>query len=252
MKCESCGAAIHSAADFCRVCGTDAPPRAESSTPRLRGIDSLRALVPAMPSRAPRQARSARRSGSVAPEAALHLPASALSALRVPAVSRRALMVAGAVAAVIAIALVLVNIDTGAPPDVTGRELAAARQTIAERDAKLASLEGTLATNTQAQSALQTSAQQTQQANDTLRQERDAAQQQVKALEVKVTQTEASLKEQLTLTTLQQNNLSTLSSCLNGTAVALAFGRTERWNSADLALNAVAGACKAAEPLLRR
>ena len=44
MKCSSCGAAVHPSADFCRVCGADAPKPSAETAPRLRGMDALRAI----------------------------------------------------------------------------------------------------------------------------------------------------------------------------------------------------------------
>lgn len=133
-------------------------------------------------------------------------------------------------------------------PDGTAAELAAVRATLGERDAKIATLEGTIATNVQTQSALQTA----QQESAKSREERDADKQQIGSLEAKVTQIEAALKEAQATSTQRQQEIRTLSNCLNGTAVALAFGKTGRWSSAELAITAVESACKASEPLLQR
>lgn len=228
MKCASCGAAVHPAADFCGVCGGDAPRPKASSAPRLSGIEF--------------------------PDVAAGLAGLRTSApaVSMPGVSRRMLAIAGAGVAGIVIALLLVNAALGADDGSAARQLAAAKTAIEQRDAKIAALEGTVATNTQMQSALQSSAQGTKKENDVLKGERDSAKQEVTALEAKLKQTETSLKDAQTTVTKQTADLKTLAGCLNGTSVALAFGRSGRWPSADLALGAVAAACKASEPLLQR
>lgn len=276
MKCTSCGAAVHPAADFCGVCGGDAPRPEASSAPRLSGMGGiglpgvaagLAALrnvripgassvrLPSFPARAARNSSTARPGGSERRAAsggsAAVVRASAPS-IAMPSVSQRALVIAGAAVAGIVIALLLVNAALGADDGSTARQLAAAKTAIEQRDAKIAALEGTVATNTQMQSALQSSSQSTKKENDILKTERDSSKQEVTALEAKLKQTEASLKDSQAAVTKQTADLKTLSSCLNGTSVALAFGRSGRWPSADLALGAVAAACKTSESLLQR
>ena len=78
-----------------------------------------------------------------------------------PSVSQRALVIVGASVAGIVLALLLVNAALGADDGGTARQLAAAKTAIEQRDAKIAALEGTVATNTQMQGALQSSSQST-------------------------------------------------------------------------------------------
>ena len=281
MKCASCGAAVHPAADFCGVCGGDAPRAEASSAPRLSGmgLTGIGASVAArfaalrnvripgassvrLPSLSARPARGSgdagrsrgterRDTSGTSGGSAAAMRASA-PAIAMPRVSQRALGITGSAVAGIVIALLLANAALGADDGSTARELAAAKTAIEQRDAKIAALEGTVATNTQMQSALQSSAQSTTRQNDILKTERDSATQEVTALEAKLQQTETSLKGTQATITKQTADLRTLSSCLNGTSVALAFGRSGRWSSADLALGAVAAACKASESLLQR
>jgi hypothetical protein len=261
MNCASCGAAVHPAADFCRVCGADAPVSTKEAAPRLRGMDALRAIrIPgALSIHLPNIAvRLPRGGGSVsAPSSrtsALHLGAPTLpAAIVLPRISSRGAMIAGAALVGIVFALLAIRVTLGAgDSDATARELDAARVAITQRDAKIASLEGTVATGSQAQSALQSTAQSAQSDNAALKNERDQAKQRVALLETKLMQTEGSLTDLQKVSAKQAQDIKTLTTCLNGTAVGLAFGRTNRWTSADFALAAVVDACKASESLLQR
>ncbi|MDA0301619.1 MAG: hypothetical protein O2822_03755, partial [Chloroflexi bacterium] len=240
---------------------------------RIPGVSPLR--LPSLRVRLPRDAgnaiggaigdaagRAGRRVASAAPAATLpstvrstlHLGApSPIRAAVLPRVSPRVGMIAFAAFAGIAIALLLIQVSSGASDSAAAaRELAAARDAIVQREAKIASLEGAITTRTQEQSALQSSAESAQGQVAALTDERDAAKQRVGLLEAELMQTKGDLKDEQARTAKQQAELKTLSTCLNGTAVGLAFGRTNRWSSADVALAAVADSCKAAESLLQR
>ncbi len=248
MKCVNCGAAVHPAADFCRICGADAPPRATSSRIALppgaarvsqqfaAAIDRVRDRASSMSRPSPRLALSG-----------------GPGALAVPRISRRStVLAAGAVAGLI---VMLLLVRTALASAENGGALDAARNALSGQNARIATLEAKVAADAQAhqqqQGALQAQLQTAQQQGATLKGERDSSKQQVTALDAKIKDLEETLKTQQTLTTKQQADLKTLSTCLNGTSVALAFGKTNRWSSADVALNSVKDACKAAEPLLR-
>lgn len=258
MKCSSCGAAVHPAADFCGVCGADVPKISKETAPRLRGMEALRAIripgassvrLPSFGGRAP-QVEAGGHTEATPSTSALHLDRPAMPLL--PRISSRAAIVAGAALAGLLVALLLIRVTLGASDDdATARELDAARGAITQRDAKIASLEGTVATGSQAQSALQSSAKSVQDANAALTKERDDARRRVSQLETKLMETEGRLTDAQTVAAKAAHDAKTLASCLNGTAVGLAFGRTNRWSSADFALAAVADACKASESLLR-
>ena len=85
-----------------------------------------------------------------------------------------------------------------------------------------------------------------------LKAERDDAKQRVSALETKLMETQGQLTDLQKTSAKQATDIRSLANCLNGTAVGLAFGRTNRWSSADFALAAVSDACKASESLLQR
>ena len=248
---------VHPAADFCRVCGADVPKISKDTAPRLRGMDALRAIripgassvrLPSFGSRAP-QVEAGSRSQATPSASALHLGAPSVPAL--PRISSRAAIIAGAAVAGLVVAFLLIRVTLGASDDdATARELDAARVAITQRDAKIASLEGAVATGSQAQSALQSSAKSEQDANAALTKERDDAKQRVSQLETKLMETEGRLTDAQAATVKASHDAKTLASCLNGTAVAVAFGRTNRWSSVDFALAAVADACKASEALL--
>lgn len=176
MKCASCGAAVHPAADFCGVCGGDAPRPEASSTLRLSGMGlpgaaaglaALRNLrFPSFASRPAQGSRDAAgRSSGTGRRVASGVSAAAVRAsapaIAMPSVSQRALVIVGASVAGIVLALLLVNAALGADDGGTARQLAAAKTAIEQRDAKIAALEGTVATNTQMQGALQSSSQST-------------------------------------------------------------------------------------------
>lgn len=232
MNCANCGALLHPTADFCRACGLDVPRAPHTSTPRFQGLGGLRAMrLPAAP--------------------ALHAPRVAMPAMpALPRLPRRVLAIGGVVAVAVVAVVLIASVAVAGAQD--GGALAAARSALSGRDTKIASLEATIASNTQAQQSLQTSVQSAQQEKAVLTSQRDASQKQVTTLETKVKDAETTLQTQQALTTKQQQQLKTLSTCLNGTAVALAFGRSGRWASADLALSAVADACKASEALLKQ
>lgn len=284
MKCTNCGAAVHPAEDSCRFCGADAPGPTPDAAPRLRGLDAIRAIripgvaavrLPSMPVRLPRDAagtvggaiggigdaagRAGRRVASAAPSSATlrtamrpGTPAGAGDSA-LPRFSPRVGMIAFAAFAGIAIALLLIQVSSGASDSAAAaRELAAAHDAIAQRDARIANLEGTIAARAQEQSVLQNSAESAQGRVAALTDERDTAKQRVALLETELMETKGDLKDAQAVTAKQQAELKTLSTCLNGTAVGLAFGRTNRWSSADFALAAVADSCKAAESLLQR
>jgi septal ring factor EnvC (AmiA/AmiB activator) len=106
----------------------------------------------------------------------------------------------------------------------------------------------------QARAALQTSAQQAQQnassvtsQRDDLQKKLDDASKQLTEVQTKLTTAEASVTEQTKLTGLQKQQIKALSDCLSGTQVAIEFGRSGRWNSADLALQTIAASCTAAK-----
>lgn len=166
--------------------------------------------------------------------------------------TRTALIVSAAVVGLL-LALVLVRVAFGASEAARAeRELTAARDAIAQRDAKIASLEGAVATGSQAQSELQNAAKSAQEQGAATARERDDAKQRVSQLESKLMETQGKLTDLEQKSAQQAQELKSLASCLNGTAVGLAFGRTNRWSSADFALAAVADACKASESLLQR
>jgi hypothetical protein len=289
MKCTNCGAAVHPAENSCRFCGADAPAPSQDAAPRLRGLDAIRAVripgvsairLPNMRVRLPRDAggatgsaagsaagdavgAAARRAGRTVTAAAssastlrstVHLGApSATGAAALPRFSPRVGMIAFAAFAGVAIALLLIQVSSGASDSAAAaRELAAAHDAITQRDAKIAGLEAAIATRTQEQSALQSSAESAQGQAVALTEERDTAKQRVSLLETELMQAKGDLKDAQAAAAKQQAELKTLSTCLNGTAVGLAFGRTNRWSSADFALAAVADSCKAAESLLQR
>lgn len=122
---------------------------------------------------------------------------------------------------------------------------------IAERDQRITTLEARAAEDARTLADAQAATQAAQRERDGLRDARDSTQQQVTMLEAKIAQVEAKLAEQQAQITRQQQDLKTLSTCLNGTAVALAFGRSGRWSAADTALAAVSSACSQAGPLMR-
>ena len=251
MKCASCGAAVHPSADFCRVCGADAPKPSAETAPRLRGMDALRAIrIPGASSiRLPHL--PARRTGAAA--SALPMTRSSMPSVTMPRLPARGTMVAAAAVAGIVLAFVLVQVSLGAGDgDATARELTEARAALQQRDAKIASLEGTVATGSQAQSALQGTAKAAQDENAALKAERDDAKLRVSALETKLMETQGQLTDLQKTSAKQATDIRSLANCLNGTAVGLAFGRTNRWSSADFALAAVSDACKASESLLQR
>lgn len=232
MNCANCSALLHPTAEFCRVCGVDVPRTPDASTPRFQGLGGLRAM----------------RLPDVAGPRIPHVALPALTAM--PRVSRRVLIAGGVVVACVVAAVLLASAARAGAQN--GGALAAAQSALSGRDTKIASLDATIASNAQAQQSLQTSLQSAQQEKAVLTSQRDASQKQVTSLEAKVKDTDATLATQQALTTKQQQQLKTLSTCLNGTAVALAFGRSGRWPSADLALSAVADACKASEALLKQ
>jgi len=243
---------VHPAADFCRLCGADIVPATRSAA-RSAWLDALREAPARLRAWRPRMVAPAL--PSLSSLASLSRPwVSSLRgvtrSLAAPRVRQRA-AVAGVAILVVALAAMLGRASASGDGSAGGA-LAAAQRAVTERDAKIASLEGTIATGAKAQSALQTSVQSAQQESVTMRDARDSAAQQVTALEAKVRETEASLKDAQALTSKQRQDLRILSTCLNGTAVALAFGRTGRWPSADVALAAVADACAASTPLLQR
>ena len=221
MTCTSCGAALHPSGEFCRVCGADVSRIATSTSPRISGVARLRSF------RLPAIGAWFRGGANV------RMPSIAM-----PRVGRATILAGVAVLVVLAALLLRFGI---ADADET-----------AMRDARIANLEAALVANERAQTAMHASLNTAQQDNATLTGARDASQKQVTALEARVRAIEASLKDAQTLTTKQKQDLKTLSSCLNGTTVGLAFGRTGRWSAADLALASVVDACKAAEPLLRQ
>ena len=250
MKCPSCGAAVHPAADFCRLCGADAPKPTRETAPRLRGIHALRTFRIPGASSVHLPGLPARRAGAAA-SALTRTPS--LPSVTLPRLSSRAGVIAGAALTGVMVALLLIGRTMGASDsDVTARELAAARDAITQRDARIASLEGAVATGTQAQSALQSTAKSAQDESVALKNERDEAKLRVGQLETKLMQTEGNLSDLQKVSTKQLADIRALSTCLNGTAVGLAFGRTNRWSSADFALAAVQDACKASESLLQR
>lgn len=170
-----------------------------------------------------------------------------------PRISSRTALAASAAVVGLLLALVLVRVAFGASDAARAeRELTAARDAITQRDAKIASLEGVVATGNQAQGELQNVAKTAQEQGAATARERDEAQQRVSQLESRLMETQGKLTDLEKKSAQQTQELKSLASCLNGTAVALAFGRTNRWSSADVALAAVADACKASEALLQR
>jgi len=85
---------------------------------------------------------------------------------------------------------------------------------------------------------------------DELARRLDAATKDAAAVQAKLTQVSATAEQQTALVGQQRQQLRVLTECLSGTLVAVEFGRSGRWSSADRALDAVKDSCTAARALL--
>ncbi|RLT27512.1 MAG: zinc ribbon domain-containing protein [Chloroflexi bacterium] len=258
MRCPNCGSPVHPAWTSCRGCGASlealkAPAiawamptpkplfegarrafeRAKSPTPQ---VDASKVHVPEMAIPAGAASAASRMTASTA---RLGWSAPQLRAWLVP------VLLVAAVGA-FALALVLAGAVGAARLDAT-RAHAAANESAQQ----LADVKAAMTSADQARVALQTSAQQAQQSatsqRDDLQKKLDDASKQITDVQAKLTTAESTANEQTKLAGLQKQQIKVLSDCLSGTQVAIEFGRSGRWNSADLALSTIAASCTAAK-----
>ncbi|MGE3856692.1 MAG: hypothetical protein AB7G21_07030, partial [Dehalococcoidia bacterium] len=143
----------------------------------------------------------------------LHAGAPALPAVALPRVSSRIAVIGSAAVAGLLLALLIVRVTFGASEAAqTARELAAARDAIAQRDAQIATLQGTITTTAQAQSELQSAAKSAQDTNASLAAERDEAKQRVSQLETKLMETQGKVTDLEATTARQTQELKSLAS----------------------------------------
>ncbi len=167
---------------------------------------------------------------------------------------RAVLLPAALVAAVGAFALALV---LATMLGVARSDASRARAGEAAANAKLAELQSAVSGADQARATLQTAAQQAQASassvageRDSLRKQLDDSAKELTELQAKLTSVQATADQQTVLATQQKQQVRVLTECLSGTLVAVEFGRSGRWSSADRALEAVKDSCTAARALL--
>ena len=262
MRCPNCGSPVHPAWTSCRGCGASlealkspaiawAMPTpkplfegARRAFERVTSTPALRVSAPKV--RAPRIAIPAGAASAAsrvtATTARLGWSAPQLRAWLVPVLL---------VAAVGAFALVIV---LAGAVGAALLDAARAHASTAESTKQLADLKAAMTSADQARVTLQTTAQQAQtnvssitSQRDDLQKKLDDTSKQITEVQAKLTTAESTANEQTKLTGLQKQQIKALSDCLSGTQVAVEFGRSGRWNSADLALQTVAASCTAAK-----
>ena len=271
MRCPECGSPVHPNWDSCRGCGAaleglkgrpagwvlPTMPRpvtegAKRAVERVRNIQGPSFSTPRLALRAlPRSSRLGGGAGSLG---------RALSASRaqfaMPAMSGARRFVAPAAVFVAVAALLFAAVFAAAAADARA-EARQAREAEQAVGAKLTELQSAVAGAEQTRGALQSAAQTAQASASSVAAERDAANQRLDAaakdlaeLQAKLTSVTATAEQQTALAGQQKQQVRVLTECLSGTLVAVEFGRSGRWSSADRALDAVKDSCTAARALL--
>lgn len=235
MNCAECGRPLHPMHAECDFCGATSPlghPNSlEQAVERTRAaatgvLTQARGLRLALP-RLPRWPARPR------------LP----HAPRIERPSGRALAVLGGGAALIALFLVLAMSIPRGPAQA---EVDAAQAAATASNMKQAELQAALDAAQQRLNDLEAAQGRTQAEGEA---RATAGETEMKGLREQVAQAEASAKASKDAADLAGRRVQALTECLNGTNVALQFGRTNAWDPADRALAAVSAACADAKAL---
>lgn len=226
MKCTECGRPLHPLRPVCDFCGAEAP----SSR-----VDALRWLV-----------ERARETGTSAAGRARILRKPGIP----PRVSRRGLIAVGLSLAALLIALAVMTLGRGrSEPDTAASptpDSGALRASIVEARTKEEALLTALDAAGQQIRELQAAQERSRAAADA---STATAFGEITRLQEQVKTAQASAKTAQEAVDRATRRIQALTECLNGTTVALQFGRTDAWGPADRALAAVSAACADARAL---
>lgn len=271
MRCPECGSPVHPNWDSCRGCGAaldglkgrpvawalPTVPRpvtegAKRAAERVRKIQAPSFSAPRLALRAvPRPSRPGGGAGSLG-----RAWWTSRAQFSMPAMSgvRGFVAPAAALVAVLALLLAAVFAASAANARVEARQ---AREAEQAAGAKLTELQSAVTGAEQARGELQSAAQTAQASASSVASERDDAKKRLEAaskdlteLQAKLTSVTATAEQQTALAAQQKQQVRVLTECLSGTLVAIEFGRSGRWSSADRALDAVKDSCTAARALL--
>ncbi|TAK75394.1 MAG: hypothetical protein EPO16_09085 [Dehalococcoidia bacterium] len=226
MKCTECGRPLHPARPVCDFCGAPAP----SSR-----VDALRWL--AGQAREAAAGASTRARSIRGREFSVHVP-------------RRFLVALGAGATAVLVVALLLSLDRGQPEKAADAsptpDAAVLQASIDEARTKEAALLTAIDAAGQQISDLQTAQERARTAAEA---STATAAAEIARLQGQVKTAEGNAKTAQEAADRAARRVQVLTECLNGTAVALQFARSDSWGPADRALAAVASACAEARSL---
>lgn len=256
MRCLTCGSPVHPGWYTCRGCGAELrsqrPRSAARALPALPRASAMSAIQRAA-ARAGEHVRTLRMP-------ALQIRAPRISTPHIGAPRIGTARLSSGLVPVLGMLVVLLAVGALAlASSAASARAEAARAQEAERVAteRLAAVQAMASGAEQARGDASSAAQQAEASvsktvaeRDELARRLDAATKDATAIQAKLMQATASAEQQTALVGQQRQQLRVLTECLSGTLVAVEFGRSGRWSSADRALEAVKDSCTAARALL--